>query len=184
MVSQFTSPDKVGLLCDIDFDFPAGTHAIGRLDNESEGLLILTTNKKITRLLFSGPPHKRVYLVMVQNVVSAETLEILRRGVSIKIKGGGNYKAIPEEIKIINKPGDIYMHSTDSREQYPHTWLLITLSEGKFRQVRKIVLAIRHRCLRLIRISIDGLALGDLKPGQVLELPEEVFCELTGINLQ
>jgi 23S rRNA pseudouridine2457 synthase len=73
MVSQFVSPDDVGLLGDIAFDFPEGIHAIGRLDNLSEGLLILTTNRKVTKLLFQGEaPHKRTYLVRVKNVVSAE----------------------------------------------------------------------------------------------------------------
>jgi 23S rRNA pseudouridine2457 synthase len=71
MVSQFVSPDKVNLLGDLDFNFPEGTHAIGRLDNNSEGLLILTTNKKVTALLFqSENPHKRTYLVQVEKHVS------------------------------------------------------------------------------------------------------------------
>ena len=61
MVSQFVSPDKVNLLGDIDFNWPEGTHAIGRLDNNSEGLLILTTNKRVTKLLFeSDTPHKTI----------------------------------------------------------------------------------------------------------------------------
>src|ERR1700722_19042725 len=90
MVSQFISPDKVGLLGDIDFDFPEGTHAIGRLDNHSEGLLVLTTNKKVTRLLFeSEVPHKRTYLVQVSHEVTPESLEMLRTGVTIRVKGGG-----------------------------------------------------------------------------------------------
>ena len=60
MVSQFISPDNVNLLGAIDYDFPEGIHAIGRLDNNSEGLLILTTNKRVTALLFqSEKPHKR-----------------------------------------------------------------------------------------------------------------------------
>ena len=67
MVSQFVSTHDVGLLSDLDFDFPENTHAIGRLDNHSEGLLILTTNKKVTRLLFSSAiAHKRTYLVQVK----------------------------------------------------------------------------------------------------------------------
>ena len=62
MVSQFVSPDKVGLLGDLDFDFPEGTHAIGRLDNNSEGLLILTTNKESHEALFEARCRKkRVY---------------------------------------------------------------------------------------------------------------------------
>ena len=67
MVSQFVSTHSVNLLGDLEFDFPPGTHAIGRLDNHSEGLLLLTTNKKITRLLFEGKiPHKRTYFVQVR----------------------------------------------------------------------------------------------------------------------
>src|SRR4029079_17980396 len=85
MVSQFVSSHEVGLLGDLDFIFPEGTHAIGRLDNHSEGLLILTTNKKVTRLLFQGETaHKRTYLVQVKNVVSEETLEKLRTGIRIR----------------------------------------------------------------------------------------------------
>lgn len=184
MVSQFISQDKVGLLGDMDFDFPEGTHAIGRLDNESEGLLILTTNKKITRLMFLGQqPHKRSYLVLVQNVVSAETLQHLRSGIPIRIKGGDDYIAKPKDVQIIADPASICAQATDPRELYPHTWLLITLTEGKFRQVRKMVLATRHRCLRLIRISIGDITLGNLSPGEVKELEEKQFCEMAGITL-
>src|SRR6188768_3481004 len=89
MVSQFISPHAVRLLGDLDFDFPEGTHAIGRLDSHSEGLLILTTNKKVTRLLFEGEkPHKRTYLVQVRNEVSPEKLEHLRTGVDIEVQDG------------------------------------------------------------------------------------------------
>jgi len=81
MVSQFISSDETALLGDLDFDFPEGTHAIGRLDSNSEGLLILTTNKKITRLLFQDTkPHIRIYFVMVKNIVSEESLQKLRNG--------------------------------------------------------------------------------------------------------
>jgi pseudouridine synthase len=83
MVSQFVSPDKVNLLGDIDFDWPEGTHAIGRLDNNSEGLLILTTNKRVTKLLFeSDTPHKRTYLVHVEKVVTPERLLQLQTGIT------------------------------------------------------------------------------------------------------
>src|SRR5438128_7127986 len=93
MVSQFTSPHKVNLLSHLPFPFPEGTHAVGRLDSNSEGLLILTTNKKVTKLLFeSAEPHQRTYLVQVDNLVSEETLELLRTGITIRVKGGGDYK--------------------------------------------------------------------------------------------
>ncbi len=176
MVSQFTSPDKVRLLGDLDYSFPEHIHAIGRLDNESEGLLILTTNKKITRLMYSGKKlHERSYLVMVQNEVSASTLQLLQNGISIPIKGGEPYIAKPISVELVPIPTDIYPYATDPREVYPHTWLLITLTEGKFRQVRKMVMASKHRCLRLIRVSIANLNLDDMLPGEVKELNEATF---------
>src|SRR3954467_11927062 len=96
MVSQFVSTHNVRLLADLDFDFPEGTHAIGRLDNHSEGLLILTTDKRVTRLLFLGNTrHKRTYLVQVNNVVSAESLCRLQTGITIRVKNGEDYITPP-----------------------------------------------------------------------------------------
>lgn len=184
MVSQFISTHKVGLLGDLDFDFPEGTHAIGRLDNESEGLLLLTTDKRVTRLLFlAAQPHKRTYLVMVQNKITPHTFQQLKEGVSIRIKDGEYYTAKPDAVEIIQHPVSLYPYATDHREAYPHTWLLITLTEGKFRQVRKMVLAVRHRCLRLIRLSISNLELENLPPGAVKELEQTAFYKSLGIAL-
>ena len=105
MVSQFVSSHEVTLLGDLDFKFPEGTHAVGRLDNLSEGLLILTTNKKVTRLLFQGEkPHKRTYLVLVNYVVTDESLQQLRNGVSFQIRGGDNYVSEPCEVDIVSNP--------------------------------------------------------------------------------
>ncbi len=183
MVSQFVSTHDVGLLGDITFDFPAGTHAVGRLDLDSEGLLILTTDKRVTRLLFlAEKPHPRSYLVMVQNKVSDETLALLRAGIPIKIKNGETYKATPVSVEIIPDPFILYPHAYDHRMTYPHTWLLITLIEGKYRQVRKMVLAARHRCLRLVRLNISDLQLGSLAPGEVKELQSTEFYQLLGIK--
>ena len=183
MVSQFVSPDKVGLLGDIDFDFPEGTHAIGRLDNHSEGLLLLTTNKKVTRLLFESKiPHKRTYLVQVRDVVSPESLLKLQTGVSIRVAGGGYYTTPPCDVRIVDRPADLYEGAFVFRNDIPHTWLLITLTEGKFHQVRKMVMAVRHRCQRLIRVSIEDMLLGDLLPGQVREVEEHTFFRLLKIE--
>ncbi len=177
MVSQFTSPHDVVLLGNLDFHFPEGTHAIGRLDNHSEGLLILTTNKKITRLLFqSAAPHKRVYLVQVNNLVSQEALIRLRSGVAIRIKGGENYTTQPCDVLIISKPEELYIYDNGIVEHMPFTWLQISLNEGKYHQVRKMVAAVRHRCKRLIRISIDDVKLSNLKPGEVHEISEKELC--------
>ena len=176
MVSQFISTHKVGLLGDLDFPFPHGTHAIGRLDNDSEGLLLLTTDKKVTRLLFlSDMPHKRSYLVQINNRISAENLQRLRDGVNFKIKNGEPYTTKPCEVQIVDDPGSL-CHIAERLTAYPpYTWLLITITEGKYHQVRKMIGAIRHKCKRLIRVSIEDLSLGTLKPGQIMEMGREEF---------
>lgn len=179
MVSQFVSPDKVRLLKDLDFNFPEGTHAIGRLDNNSEGLLLLTTNKKVTRLLFeSKVPHKRTYLVMVQRKVQPATLELLRNGIPIMVQDGAMYTTAPCEAYITEPPAYLPKSGYALNERIPYTWLSITLTEGKYHQVRKMVKNAGHSCMRLIRTSIENLHLGDLPPGQVKELSEADFFNL------
>jgi len=183
MVSQFISSHSVELLGDLDFKFPEGIHAVGRLDNHSEGLLILTTNKKITRLLFLGDlPHKRTYLVQVNNKLSAESLHLLQTGVTIRIKEGKQYITPPCQVSIVDNPEKIYPSTINTLAHGPHTWLMITLTEGKFHQVRKMMGAIHHRCKRLIRISIEDLLLGSLPPGGVQEIEENIFFKLLKIN--
>jgi 23S rRNA pseudouridine2457 synthase len=180
MVSQFVSPDDVGLLGDLGFDFPEGTHAIGRLDGHSEGLLILTTNKRVTNLLFQGEvPHKRTYLVNVGHHVSEATLHRLRTGIGIQVKGGVEYVTAPCEVEIIPRPANLPPHPSESREGVPNTWLKITLTEGKF---RKMVRTAGHRCKRLIRTSIEDLELGDLAAGGVKEIEESEFFRLLKIS--
>jgi 23S rRNA pseudouridine2457 synthase len=176
MVSQFVSTHKVGLLGDLDFTFPEGTHAIGRLDNNSEGLLLLTTNKKVTRLLFlSDVPHKRTYLVQINNELSTTNLEKLRNGVIFKIKTGAIYTTAPCQVSIVKTPEDICVMEERLTAYPPNTWLLITITEGKYHQVRKMIGAIKHKCKRLIRVSIEDLVLGDLKSGELRELDENEF---------
>ncbi|HTO16924.1 MAG TPA: pseudouridine synthase [Edaphocola sp.] len=183
MVSQFISPDNVRLLGALNYDFPQGIHAIGRLDNDSEGLLILTTNKKVTRLLFQGAiPHERTYLVLVKGIVSQTELEQLRNGIPIFIKGATHYITEPCAVNIVEKPENLFPTTKEIHDFLPTTWLSITLKEGKFRQVRKMVLASGHRCIRLIRTSIENLTLGNLQPGEVKEIPERTFFELLKIT--
>jgi 23S rRNA pseudouridine2457 synthase len=183
MVSQFISSHNVPLLGGLPFSFPEGTHAIGRLDKDSEGLLLLTTDKAVTRLIFSGKkPHKRVYLVMLQNEMSEATFKHLLEGVKIKIKNGKEYLARPEKLFRVRMPVSLYPWATDPREIYPHTWLLITLTEGKYRQVRKMALAVRHRCLRLIRLRLENISIEGIAPGEVKELDQESFYRLAGLD--
>ncbi len=175
MVSQFRSPDGVPLLGGLSFTFPEGTHAIGRLDKHSEGLLILTTNKKVTRLLFQGAvPHVRTYFVQVAGKVQEKELNQLRSGIFIKVKGGKDWSTSPCEVEIIEEPA-YYFQPVELQSYPPHTWLRISLTEGKFHQVRKMVAAVHHKCRRLIRISIENLNLGNLAPGSVKEMEEAFF---------
>ncbi len=182
MVSQFIGTDGKRQLHEIDFAFPQGIHAIGRLDSHSEGLLLLTTNKKITKLLFeSKVPHRRTYIVQALNVMNAETLANLQQGVSIRVKGGGFWTTSPCEAEIIEKPDGLFPVDNGLKEFIPHTWLQITLTEGKYRQIRKMLMAVRHKCRRLIRVSIENMMLNDLAPGEVKEVSESDFFRLLKI---
>jgi len=177
MVSQFVSPEKVALLGDLLFHFPEGTHAIGRLDAQSEGLLLLTTNKKITKLLFSASvPHRRTYLVRVNGVVSAETVTQMCMGIDITADEGKMYRTMPCHVEIVTTPPHfLEQYQLEQRAMAPHTWLQISLYEGKFHQVRKMVQAMRHPCRRLIRTSIEDMTITGMRPGEVKEVNEETF---------
>ena len=176
MVSQFVSSHATRLLGELEFDFPEGTHPIGRLDNDSEGLLILTTDKRVTRLLFQGEvPHRRTYLVKVKYSVSEESLGKLRQGISIRIRGGGYYETAPCEAELIEEPMGLFPRAEETPDYVPVSWLRITLTEGKFHQVRKMVAAIGHRCIRLVRVSIEELTLDGLGAGEVREVEQAQF---------
>ncbi len=183
MVSQFVSTHAVNLLGNIGFEFPEGIHAIGRLDNHSEGLLILTTNKNITRLLFEAKePHKRTYLVQVNHTVTDERLQLIRDGVRFRIKGSGYYTSAPCKAEIVLDPKISFAAPYEMTENISYTWLRICLTEGKYHQVRKMMRAVHHRCKRLIRVSIEDLTLGDLQPGSIKEIAEKDFFSLLKIK--
>jgi 23S rRNA pseudouridine2457 synthase len=200
MVSQFVSSHAVRVLGELGFDFPEGTHPIGRLDNDSEGLLILTTDKRITRLLFQGEvPHRRTYLVKVKYAVSEENIARLRQGVTIRIRGGGYYVTAPCVAELVDEPDGLFSRgegtgaaagsragptatseatATAASTHYtPVSWLRLTLTEGKFHQVRKMVAAIGHRCIRLVRVSIEELTLTGMAAGEVREVAPAIFFE-------
>ncbi len=183
MVSQFTSSHQVNLLGKLNYEFPQGIHAVGRLDKESEGLLVLTTNKKVTKLLFESKlPHERTYLVRVNRVMSKESLDKLRSGVTIKITSGELYSTPPSIVQIIDHPEKVFILDDSIPAYSPFTWILITLTEGKYHQVRKMMTAVKHKTRQLIRVSIAGLKLGDMKPGEVREMEEEDFMRrISGI---
>ncbi len=183
MVSQFIGHEIGNMLGKIDFDFPEGTHAIGRLDNLSEGLLILTTNKRVTKLLFQSKiPHKRTYLIQCNANITETNLEELRNGVSIIIRGNSIWTTSPCEIEMIDKPDDCYKIENRLHPRHPFKWLKITLTEGKYHQIRKMMIAVNNKCKRLIRTSIEDLELGDLPVGKIKELGEEEFFKALQIK--
>jgi 23S rRNA pseudouridine2457 synthase len=176
MVSQFVSTHKVRLLSDIDFDFPEGTHAIGRLDKDSEGLLLLTTDKRITRLLFQGKqPHTRTYLVQVKRTVTQEIVQTLADGVAISAPFDSVVMTQPCKVRLLLEPPVVSEPIIPLHPKVLNSWLEISLTEGKFHQVRKMVGAVKHPCVRLIRTSIEDISLGDLQPGEVREVDGDYF---------
>ncbi|GAC1426599.1 MAG: pseudouridine synthase [Flavisolibacter sp.] len=178
MVSQFIGNDGERQLGDLNFIFPEGTHAIGRLDGNSEGVLLLTTNKKVTKLLFQGEQqHKRTYLVQVNYSIGPESIEQLRKGVQIRVKGGGYYLTAACEVKPVPKPDLYQVKEVKTNFIGPTSWLLMELKEGKYHQIRKMMTAVGHRCKRLIRIAIEDIELGDLAPGGVREVEEDCFFD-------
>lgn len=176
MVSQFVSCHAVNTLSDLPANFPPGIHAIGRLDKNSEGLLLLTTDKSITRLLFqSAVPLKREYLVQVKGLVSPSSIDVLKRGVEIPVSNGVMYTTRFADAAIIEQPLYQFSSGYELHPNVPHTWINVSLYEGKFHQVRKMMSAIGHPCKRLIRTSIEDLNLGSLKPGEVAEISKDEF---------
>ena len=183
MVSQFVSTHQVNLLHQLNFTFPEGTHAIGRLDQNSEGLLLLTTNKKITKLLFQGPvPHNRTYLVQVKNSVSQTTIEKLASGIEISATDGQIFKTTPCKVKLIDTPKNLAAVEKPLHENVQSSWLEIILTEGRFHQVRKMVAAVHHKCIRLIRTSIEDIHIGSMQPGEVIEFNENDFFRLLKLD--
>jgi 23S rRNA pseudouridine2457 synthase len=180
MISQFVSPYDQRKLGELEYDFPGGTNAVGRLDDESEGLLILTTDKTLThRLLDPGKKHTRSYIVQVEKVIEKKTILQLCSGVDILIKGKNTtYTTLPCTVTLIDKPKDLPLRDKSLKEDLPQSWLEFVLTEGKNRQIRKMCKAVRHKCRRLIRTKIEDLELGNMQPGEVREIEQERLFEL------
>ncbi len=151
------------------FDYPPGTMAIGRLDENSEGLLLLTTDGKVSESVRSKSVEKEYY-VQVQGEITPAAIEQLRAGVEIGFEGK-KYLTLPCEVNKIDRP--IHLPLEDRRvrneDHGPSSWVSITLREGKFRQVRKMTYAVAYPTLRLVRYRIDTITL-DLPVREVKEL--------------
>ena len=151
------------------FDFPAGTMAIGRLDEDSEGLLLLTTDGRMSEIVRSKQVEKE-YFAQVDGLITPVAIEQLRRGVEIGFKGT-RYTTRPCVARILAEMPDFPERGRKIRDERhgPTSWISITVTEGKFRQVRKMTAAVGFPTLRLVRVRIGNIHLGSLQPGQVLE---------------
>lgn len=148
-------------------NFPEGTMAIGRLDEDSEGLLLLTTDGMMSEIV-RGKKVEKEYYVLVDGIITPEAAAHLERGVAIGFKGI-RYVTRPCKAKLIEVPGLAYRKVRDERHG-PTSWVSITVTEGKFRQVRKMTAAIGFPTLRLVRVRVGNITLGEMQPGDVLEL--------------
>jgi 23S rRNA pseudouridine2457 synthase len=183
MISQFVSPHDQKKLGELDFDFPAGTNAVGRLDMESEGLLILSTDKTLAKkLLLPGLQHERTYVVQVAQKVNAGTLNNLCSGIDILLKGKGAYTTQQCQVRLIDQPANLLNSDVIIHANASTSWLEFTLTEGKNRQIRKMCKAVGHRCLRLIRTGIEDLVLGNMKPGEVREIEKQYLFKQLQIH--
>ena len=185
VLSQFTRehPDH-RVLADL-YDFPRDVYAVGRLDKDSEGLLLLTNDKTLNqRLLDPTQGHKRTYWAQVEGEVEENALQQLRQGVDIRIKKK-DYHTRPAKARRLHlAPG---LPERDPpiryRKNVPESWLELQLTEGKNRQVRRMCAAVGFPVLRLVRVAIGQLTLGDLKAGGVKTLPRQLIFQQLGLVL-
>jgi len=152
------------------FDFPEGTMAIGRLDEDSEGLLLLTTNGMMSEIIRSKSVEKEYY-AQVDGIVNEEAIEKLKIGVEIGFKGI-RYTTRKCDARLIYELPEAIGEGRKIRDERhgPTSWLSLTLCEGKFRQVRKMTAAVGFPTLRLVRIRVGKIHLNNLKAGEVLKV--------------
>lgn len=151
------------------YNFPEGTMAIGRLDEDSEGLLLLTTDGMMSEMVRSKTVEKEYY-AQVDGLIHQEAIEQVKQGVEIGFKGI-RYTTKPCKAQIITELPECIGEGRRIRDERhgPTSWISITLTEGKFRQVRKMTAAVGFPTLRLIRIRVGTLSL-QLKAGAVIEV--------------
>jgi 23S rRNA pseudouridine2457 synthase len=170
VISQFT-PDGSGNRTLADFGFPANVYSIGRLDADSEGLLLLSDEAELNdRLLNPKRGHARVYWAEVERVPDAEGLAKLDRGVVLQGRETLPCKAQLLDPQPMVPPRDPPIRF---RKSVPTCWIALELIEGKNRQVRRMTAAIGHPTLRLIRVQIGNYLLADLKSGEWKKLSVE-----------
>lgn len=160
VVSQFTKHANYKSL-DSLYPFPKNVYPLGRLDAESEGLLILTDNPQLNqKLLHPKHGHSRTYWVEVEGQITQQAIQQMENGLTITVKGE-KYDTQPAKCEVIDKPN---LPKRENETQRPVTsWIALTLTEGKYHQVRKMTAGAGFPTLRLVRSQIANITLADLE---------------------
>lgn len=154
------------------YDFPEGTMPVGRLDEKSEGLLLMTTDGKLSDAINRSGVEKEYYAQM-DGAITYEAIETLKKGIEIGFEGQ-RYRTKPCVVKALKQPPLLVKANPKIRlaRHRPNSWISITLTEGKFRQVRKMTAAVGFPTLRLIRMRIGAIHLENMKPVEVVSIPQ------------
>ena len=169
VLSQFTPEPGSRWRTLADFGLPRNVYALGRLDADSEGLLLLSDEPGLnSRLLDPQHAHRREYWAQVENIPSAEALARLARG-GLVIDG---HRTLPCRARLLDPAPPLPPRDPPIRirKNIPATWLALELIEGKNRQVRRMTAAVGHPTLRLLRVRIGDFPLGEVAPGAWREL--------------
>lgn len=176
VLSQFT--DKEGRATLADYIPHKDVYAAGRLDYDSEGLVVLTNSGRLQHII-TDPKGKlpKTYIVQVEGTPEEDALEGLRKGVLLN-----DGMTRPARVRLIEEPDFIWprVPPIRFRKSVPTAWVEITIAEGRNRQVRRMTAAVGLPALRLIRVSIGPWVLGGLKPGEWKEAVPPKEAEMTG----
>lgn len=176
VLSQFSPEGDKETLADYLQGLPKDVYPVGRLDYDSEGLLLLTNDKNLNHHLTEPKfAHSRTYWVQVDGDITNEAIKMLEQGVAITVNGK-HYKTLPARAeKMSDEPGVVPRNPpVRFRANIPTSWVALTLTEGKNRQVRKMTAAVGFPTLRLIRYAIGKLTLEGMQPGEYKEYGTEI----------
>jgi 23S rRNA pseudouridine2457 synthase len=178
VLSQFT-PELPGQRTLAEFGLPKDLYAAGRLDQDSEGLLLLTNDGPLIKKLLEPGKHERTYLVQIEGIPTKEALLQLEKGVVIQ-----DYRTLPSRARLLEEEPALPPRDPPIRvrKSIPTSWIELTLKEGKNRQVRKMTAAVGNPTLRLIRIAVGGIRLGDLSAGKWRDLTVSEIASLTTVH--
>ncbi|MGB1243196.1 MAG: pseudouridine synthase [Chitinophagales bacterium] len=177
VLCQFTDSSLTKRTLGEVYPFPKNVYPVGRLDTDSEGLLILTNDKTLNhRLLNPQFAHKRTYWVQVEGIPTIEALEELEKGVDIKVNKK-MYHTKKAAVKLLQNPPSVPDRNPPIRfrKNQATSWLELTLTEGKNRQVRRMTAKVGFPTLRLIRASIEGLTIEGMNVGQALKVSKNTL---------